>query len=366
MFSLFLVSVLYLTYRRRKRFLPPPPPPVFRRRLSKRGEQRFSGKKMSQEARTMETENPKRRSTKWDDDTHQIFVNCCELLIAQGYRQGKCFTKTRWQQLVSMFNTEAGKDWNRVQLKNHWFSMRREYQLLHELLRCTGIEYDHQTNTIVAADWWWNRKIQANKDFVKFRGRDCGEIFHKYSQLFDDTNDSEKYVVSPTKLSKKGFDDDDVWETVGYIDKLPVNTEMHDEHAPSEFQGGGSAMDISVLHSGDKRKMSHSGAKGKKKLDSRFALSESVEKLSNVGNELIAAHLKANLGPPSIDACMEELDSFGLLEDDEKFHLFALSFLDQKRHRASYAASRTPQMKMKFLKFNFKTWCLKNAGAFDD
>ncbi|KAL2461877.1 Uncharacterized protein Adt_45297 [Abeliophyllum distichum] len=179
-------------------------------------------------------------------------------------------------------------------------------------------------------------RTMANKDFVKFRGRDCGEIFHKYSQLFGNAYDSEKYAVSPTKLSKKGFDDEDVWERVGYTDKLPVNAEMHNEHAPS-------AMDILALHSGEKRKLSHSGAKGKKKLDSRSALSESIEKLANVGNELITEHLKAKSGPPSIDECMEELESFGLLEDDEMFHLFALSFLDQKRHRASYAASRTPQ-----------------------
>ncbi|KAL2534041.1 Myb DNA-bind 3 domain-containing protein [Abeliophyllum distichum] len=220
-----------------------------------------------------------------------------------------------------MFNTEAGKDWNRVQLKNHWFSMRREYQLLQELLRCTGIEYDHQTNIIVVDDGWWDRKIQANKEFVKFCGRDCGEIFHKYSQLFGDAYDSEKYAVSPTKLSKKGFDNNEVWKRVKNTDKLPVNAEMHDEHAPSKFQ----------------------------------------EKLANVGNDLIAAHLKENSGPSSIDECVEELESFGLLENDEKFHLFALSFLDQKRHRAFYAASRTPQMKMKFLKFNFKSWCLKNC-----
>ncbi|KAL2490842.1 L10-interacting MYB domain-containing protein [Abeliophyllum distichum] len=316
--------------------------------------------------KSRDTQKHIRRPAKWDDDIHRIFVNCCELLISQGYRQGKCFNKSGWQQLVSMFNTEAGKDWNRVQLKNHWFSMRKEYQLLHELLRCTGIEYDHQTNIIVADDWWWERKIQANKEFEKFRGRDCGEIFHKYSQLFGDAYDSEKYAVSPTKLSKKGFDDDEVWEQVGHTDKLPVNAEMHDEHAPSEFQGCGSPMDTSALHSGDKRKCSYGSAKGKKKLSSHAALSESVEKLANVGNDLIAAHLKANSGPPSIDECLEELESFGLLENDEKLHLFALSFLDQKRHRAAYAAARTPQMKMKFFKFKFKAWCLKNAGALDD
>ncbi|KAL2485839.1 Uncharacterized protein Adt_30595 [Abeliophyllum distichum] len=85
-----------------------------------------------------------------------------------------------------------------------------------------------------------------------------------------------------------------------------------------------------------------------------------------LATKLIAEQLKAKSGPPSIDECIEVLESFGLLEDDEKFHLFALSFLDQKRHRASYATSRTPQMKMKFLKFNFKTWCLKNAVMDED
>ncbi|KAL2472178.1 Uncharacterized protein Adt_40314 [Abeliophyllum distichum] len=195
------------------------------------------------------------------------------------------------------------------------------------------------------------------------------EIVEKYfistSKLFDDAYDSEKYAVSPTKLSKKRFDDDEVWERVGHTDKLSVNAEMHDEHAPSEFQGCGSPMDISVLHSRDKRKCSYGSANGKKKLDSRFALSEFVEKLANFGNDLIAAHLKTNSGPPSIDECMEELESFGLLDNDDKFDLFVLSFLDQKRHRTSYTALHTPQMKMKFLKFNFKCWCLKNAGAFD-
>ncbi|KAL2510737.1 L10-interacting MYB domain-containing protein [Abeliophyllum distichum] len=337
----FIVTLFFLSYRRKKSFLPLEP---CRRRLLKHRGFPISVKKMSNVAPTMDTQKHLRRAAKWDDDVHRIFVNCCELLIAQGYRQGKCFSKSGWQQLVSMFNTEAGKDWNHVQLKNHWFSMRREYQLLHELLRCTGIEYDHQTNIIVADDWWWERKIQ----------------------LFGDAYDSEKYAVSPTKLSKKGFDDDEVWEQVGHTDKLPVNAEMHDEHAPSEFQGCGSPMDTSVLHSGDKRKCSYGSAKGKKKLSSHAALSESVEKLANVGNDLIAAHLQANSGPPSIDECLEELESFGLLENDEKFHLFALSFLDQKRHRAAYAAARTPQMKMKFLKFKFKSWCLKNAGSFDD
>ncbi|KAL2454908.1 Uncharacterized protein Adt_47590 [Abeliophyllum distichum] len=93
-------------------------------------------------------------------------------------------------------------------------------------------------------------ELAANKEFVKFFGRDCRKIFHKYSQVFGDAYDSEKYAVSPTKLSKKGFDNDELWKRVRNSDKLPVNAEMRDKQAPSEFQGSGSAMDILGLHNG--------------------------------------------------------------------------------------------------------------------
>ncbi|KAL2542647.1 Uncharacterized protein Adt_03625 [Abeliophyllum distichum] len=99
-----------------------------------------------------------------------------------------------------------------------------------------------------------------------------------------------------------------------------LNAEMSDQHDPTDVQRSGSTMNISGLHSGDKRKCSSGSAKGKKKLDVRSALSESVEKLANVDNELIATHLKVNLGAPSFDECMDELQMFDLLESDEKFH----------------------------------------------
>ncbi|KAL2497199.1 Uncharacterized protein Adt_22749 [Abeliophyllum distichum] len=141
---------------------------------------------------------------------------------------------------------------------------------------------------------------------------------------------------------------------------------MRDEYAQSDMKGSGSTIDVSGLHSEKNRKCSSGAAKGKKEACTHSALSESVEKLANVDNELIAAHLKVNFGPLSFDECMEELESFGILEDDEKFNLFALSFFEQMRHRTSYAGSQMSQMKIKFLKFNYKSWCLKNTGAFDD
>ncbi|KAL2491695.1 L10-interacting MYB domain-containing protein-like [Abeliophyllum distichum] len=153
-----------------------------------------------------------------------------------------CFSKTGWQQLLSMFNTKAGKDWTHSPLKNYWFQMLKEYQQLHEILHCTVIEYDHLNIVIVADEWWCDRKIE----------------------LFGDAYDSEKYDVSLSKLSKKGFDDDELWEWSRNSDKLSVNAKMRDEHAPSDVHRRGSDMDISGLYSRDKRRCSSSTAKEKK------------------------------------------------------------------------------------------------------
>ncbi|KAL2465264.1 putative harbinger transposase-derived nuclease [Abeliophyllum distichum] len=80
---------------------------------------------------------------------------------------------------------------------------------------------------------------------------------------------------------------------------------------------GGSAVNILGLHSGDKRKCLSGSGRGNKKLDVLSVLSESVEKLANVDNELIATHLKVNSGPSSFDECMDKLQSFGLLEGNK-------------------------------------------------
>ncbi|KAL2541113.1 Uncharacterized protein Adt_02091 [Abeliophyllum distichum] len=50
-----------------------------------------------------------RKNAKWDDYTHQIFLHCCEVMIAQGFRHGKCFTKPGWENLTKLFNSGSRK-----------------------------------------------------------------------------------------------------------------------------------------------------------------------------------------------------------------------------------------------------------------
>ncbi|KAL2461523.1 Myb DNA-bind 3 domain-containing protein [Abeliophyllum distichum] len=280
-------------------------------------------------------------------------------MIANGFRHGKCFTKPGWDNLTKLFNSNTGNQWTRTQLKNHWFSMRREYQQFNELLRCTGIEYDHSRDVIFADDWWWERKIQENKDYAKFKGKNCAEIMHKYRSIFRDTYDSKKYALSPSKFSKKGFDDD-----VVSLGKIPFRAELHDEHVPSSGLFSTSAMECSGGHSGEKRKHDSRAAKGKKKVDSRVALSESVEKLASAGDAL-ASHLKSRSGPPSFEQCMQQLNDLGVFDGDENYECWAISFFREGKNRVAFAGCRTDHMKIKWMRFEYTNWLCNNPHSFD-
>ncbi|CAA2964295.1 Hypothetical predicted protein [Olea europaea subsp. europaea] len=84
-----------------------------------------------------------------------------------------------------------------------------------ELLRVQGIEYRSGTSIIVAPEHWWDAKIKMhyfhynfheNPKYAKYKHIDCSEIYDTYGKLFEDIGDATKYVLSPTKLSQRGFD----------------------------------------------------------------------------------------------------------------------------------------------------------------
>lgn len=124
-----------------------------------------------------------RKSAKWDPPVHKIFISTREIVVAEGHRQGKCFSTKGWQHLCELFNRSAGKNWTITQLKNYWTKLRMEPKYLFELLRCTGIEYHSGTGTIVAPEHWWEAKIKENRKYAKYKNRDCSEIYDTYGKL---------------------------------------------------------------------------------------------------------------------------------------------------------------------------------------
>ncbi|CAA2991830.1 Hypothetical predicted protein [Olea europaea subsp. europaea] len=95
-----------------------------------------------------------RKHAQWIDYETQIFVAAYETVIADGHRNGKCFTTFRWQTLIHLFNTNFGHNWSKQRLKNRWDALRLKHKRFEELINSSGVAYDTSTGLISASAEW--------------------------------------------------------------------------------------------------------------------------------------------------------------------------------------------------------------------
>uniref|UniRef100_A0A251TKA2 Putative myb/SANT-like domain-containing protein n=1 Tax=Helianthus annuus TaxID=4232 RepID=A0A251TKA2_HELAN len=110
------------------------------------------------------------RKTVWDSSTHMIFVELCLEEVKIGNRPASHFNKVGWTNLANNLKTRTGKDYTKLQLKNHWDSMKRDWKLYDHLMRIeSGLGWDPVKKTINATSEWWDEKIQVHLQRKKRR-----------------------------------------------------------------------------------------------------------------------------------------------------------------------------------------------------
>ncbi|KAL2489113.1 Uncharacterized protein Fot_42405 [Forsythia ovata] len=77
-------------------------------------------------------------------------------------------------------------------------------------------------------DATWVRDDEEKAKYAKFKNRDVHEIYHRYTQLFGQVFDSDKYAMMPTKLSQRGFDEFINSGSDSPHDTLPIFAETRD------------------------------------------------------------------------------------------------------------------------------------------
>ncbi|KAF5794731.1 putative Myb/SANT-like domain, harbinger transposase-derived nuclease domain-containing protein [Helianthus annuus] len=89
------------------------------------------------------------RKTVWDSSTHMIFDELCLEEVKNGIRPASHFNKVGWTNLANNLKTRTGKDYTKLQLKNHWDSMKRDWKLYDRLMRIeSGLGWDPVKKTI--------------------------------------------------------------------------------------------------------------------------------------------------------------------------------------------------------------------------
>ncbi|KAK8933224.1 hypothetical protein KSP39_PZI016002 [Platanthera zijinensis] len=106
-------------------------------------------------------------SASWDSNDVTIFCDLCIREIELGNRPTTHFSKDGWKNLIASFKERTGKNYDRLQMKNKWDHLKREWKIWKELKHGeTGLGWDQEKKTIAASEEWWEEKLKVSIYFV--------------------------------------------------------------------------------------------------------------------------------------------------------------------------------------------------------
>lgn len=98
----------------------------------------------------------------WDRNATEAFIKICVEEVQAGNRPGSHFSKIGWENIQRKFRETTHRDYKRVQLKNRWDALKKDWSLWTNLLRnSTGLGWDIRRGTMQASKEWWAQKIQV-------------------------------------------------------------------------------------------------------------------------------------------------------------------------------------------------------------
>ncbi|XP_028767833.1 L10-interacting MYB domain-containing protein-like [Neltuma alba] len=127
---------------------------------------------------------------------------------AFGGRRRTSLTKPAWTSIEENFTAKTGRVYTRIQLKNKYDTLRKEWQLWDRLLRETGLGWDAERNTEVPG-------------YEKFRERGL-QFQAELTQLFGSiaATGPQSWAPSSMTLPSEGVPENDMEEGSGDSDEI--------------------------------------------------------------------------------------------------------------------------------------------------
>ncbi|KAI0508110.1 hypothetical protein KFK09_014244 [Dendrobium nobile] len=278
-------------------------------------------------------------SATWEKDVKIILCDLCLREIELGNRPSTHFNKEGWTNLIKNFFEKTGREYDKVQLKNKWDQLKKDWKLWKELKRgSTGLGWDPRKKSIDAPDEWWKEKLEVVPNAKKFRY--CGidlELEDKLDLMFQGIVTTGDHAWTPNQ----GLHNENDTEDSEHID---IDFESFED--PS--QNLESINDCSQL----KRPSSTTSTGRRKRIFGSTFLRSQITQLvnfcTNISSGISAS--KSITDTPSLSAAIKVLEETTEAFEDMPLYLFSTNLLEDPTNREIFM-SICPDRRVNYLRY---------------
>ncbi|XP_044502905.1 uncharacterized protein LOC123223672 isoform X2 [Mangifera indica] len=135
-----------------------------------------------------------RSRTYWQPPMDRYFIDCMLEQVQKGNRIDGVFRKEAWIEMIASFNAKFGFSYDVEILKNRYKTLRRQYNVIKNLLDLNGFVWDDARQMVTADDYVWQDYVKTHTDARQFMTRPvpyfkdlcviCGDVSVDESDCF--------------------------------------------------------------------------------------------------------------------------------------------------------------------------------------
>ncbi|XP_048436092.1 L10-interacting MYB domain-containing protein [Pyrus x bretschneideri] len=112
-----------------------------------------------------------RSRTYWQPPMDCYFIDLLQEQVQKGSRVDGVFRKQAWKEMIALFNTKFGFNYDMDVLKNRHKTLKRQYNVIKNLLELDGFSWDDKRHMVTADDYVWQDYIKEHTDARQFMTR---------------------------------------------------------------------------------------------------------------------------------------------------------------------------------------------------
>lgn len=107
-----------------------------------------------------------RSRTYWQPPMDRYFIDLMLEQVRKGTRIDGVFRKQAWMEMIALFNAKFGFSYDMDVLKNRYKTLRRQYNVIKNLLDLDGFVWDDTRQMVTADDYVWQDYIKVCISFI--------------------------------------------------------------------------------------------------------------------------------------------------------------------------------------------------------